>query len=242
MTTYPPPSPSAAASVAQVPEPIGLRAAVAAHLARYKGISRVHTDADLRVYLIWCTDQGLDPLAARRSEVELYVRWLQEARQLQPSTVSRRLSVVIGFYRTCVIDAILDHSPADYVRRPTVPPESPTLGLSHLQFEPYSPPPADQPTHTTSRWSRCPACSACASSKPPPPTSVTSARNTARIRRGAVRGDAQAGPASRSVRGTRTGVEVSGAASAESGWGSGDQVHRLLSGGLIWSGGDGATH
>ncbi len=57
------------------------------------------------------------------------MRWLQEARQPQPSTVSRRLSVVIG-YRTCVIDGILDHSPADYVRRPTVPPESPTQGLS----------------------------------------------------------------------------------------------------------------
>ncbi|MFF4937274.1 hypothetical protein [Micromonospora sp. NPDC000729] len=35
----------------------------------------------------------------------------------------------------CVIDAILEHSPADYVRRPTVPSESPTLGLGHLQFE-----------------------------------------------------------------------------------------------------------
>jgi integrase len=42
---------------------------------------------------------------------------------------------VIGFYRTCVIDGIMSHSPADYVRRPAVPPESPTLGLSHLQFE-----------------------------------------------------------------------------------------------------------
>ena len=52
-----------------------------------------------------------------------------------PSTVSRRLSVVTGFYRTCVIDGVLDHSPADHVRRPHVPPESPTLGLSHLQFE-----------------------------------------------------------------------------------------------------------
>jgi aminoglycoside phosphotransferase len=43
--------------------------------------------------------------------------------------------MVIGFYRTCVIDAVLEHSPAQYVRRPAVPPESPTLGLSHLQFE-----------------------------------------------------------------------------------------------------------
>lgn len=40
-----------------------------------------------------------------------------------------------GFYRTCVIDQVLPQSPADYVRRPNVPPESPTLGLSHLQFE-----------------------------------------------------------------------------------------------------------
>jgi integrase len=43
--------------------------------------------------------------------------------------------VIAGFYRTCVIDGVLEHSPAEYVRRPTVPPESPTLGLTHLQFE-----------------------------------------------------------------------------------------------------------
>jgi len=42
---------------------------------------------------------------------------------------------VAGFYRTCVIDAVLEHSPAEYVRRPNVPAESPTLGLTHLQFE-----------------------------------------------------------------------------------------------------------
>ena len=60
---------------------------------------------------------------------------MQEVQRYKPSTVSRRLSVVTGFYRTCVIDGVLDHSPADHVRRPHVPPESPTLGLSHLQFE-----------------------------------------------------------------------------------------------------------
>ena len=30
---------------------------------------------------------------------------------------------------------MLEHSPAENVRRPTVPPESPTLGFTHLQFE-----------------------------------------------------------------------------------------------------------
>ncbi|MGZ4560251.1 MAG: tyrosine-type recombinase/integrase [Mycobacteriaceae bacterium] len=113
----------------------GLRLAVAAYLARFKGQSRVHTESDLRGYLSWCADRGLDPLAAARPHIELYLRWLQEVRRYRPSTVSRRLSVVAGFYRTCVIDGALEHSPAEYVRRPTVPAESPTLGLTHLQFE-----------------------------------------------------------------------------------------------------------
>ena len=60
---------------------------------------------------------------------------MQETRRFKPSTVARRTAVVTGFYRPCVIDGVMDHSPAEYVRRPRVPNESPTLGLSHLQFE-----------------------------------------------------------------------------------------------------------
>jgi site-specific recombinase XerD len=60
---------------------------------------------------------------------------MQEIRRFKPSTVSRRFSVVAGFYRTCALDGILQHSPAEHVRRPSVPAESPTLGFTHLQFE-----------------------------------------------------------------------------------------------------------
>ena len=112
-----------------------LRIAVAAYLARFKGQSRVHTESDLRCYVNWCLRQGLEPLAAQRPHVELFLRWMQEIGRYRPSTVSRRLSVVAGFYRTCVIDGVLVHSPAEYVRRPRVSAESPTLGLSHLQLE-----------------------------------------------------------------------------------------------------------
>jgi hypothetical protein len=77
----------------------------------------------------------LDPLAASRPQVELYVRWMQEVRRLKPSTTSRRTSIVAGFYRTAVIDGLLEQSPAEHVRRPHVPPDSPTLGLTHLQLE-----------------------------------------------------------------------------------------------------------
>ena len=112
-----------------------LRLAVAAYLARFKGASRYHTESDLRCYLAWCAERSLDPLAARRPHLELYIRWMQEIRRFKPSTVSRRFSVTAGFYRTCVIDGLLEHSPAEHVRRPSVPPESPTLGFTHLQFE-----------------------------------------------------------------------------------------------------------
>src|SRR3954452_3456534 len=111
-----------------------LRAAVSAYLGRYRGQTRLHTESDLRIFLRWCADLDLDPLTALRVDIERYLRWLQDVRCYQPSTVSRRLSVMVGFYRVSVIDQILPYSPADYVRRPPVPAESP-LGLGHLQFE-----------------------------------------------------------------------------------------------------------
>jgi hypothetical protein len=45
-----------------------LRLAVAAYLARFKGISRNRTESDLRCYLAWCAERGLDPLAAQRPD------------------------------------------------------------------------------------------------------------------------------------------------------------------------------
>jgi site-specific recombinase XerD len=112
-----------------------LRLAMAGYLARFQGQSRRHTESDLRSYLRWCLERGFDPLAATRAHIELFLRWMQEDRRYAAATVSRRLSVLAGFYRTCVIDGLLAASPAEYVRRPTVPAQSPTLGLTHLQFE-----------------------------------------------------------------------------------------------------------
>jgi hypothetical protein len=77
-----------------------LRLAVAAYLARFKGSSREHTESDLRCYLAWRAERGLDPLAARRPHLELYIRWMQKIRRFKPSTVSRRFSVTAGFKLT----------------------------------------------------------------------------------------------------------------------------------------------
>jgi len=56
------------------PLPDQLRLAVAGYLARFEGASREHTESDLRCYLAWCAERGLDPLAARRPHLELYIR------------------------------------------------------------------------------------------------------------------------------------------------------------------------
>ena len=114
---------------------VRLHLAAAAYLARFKGMSRAHTDSDLRAFLTWCAGRDIRPLKARRAQLELYVRWMQETRRFKPSTASQRTSVLSGLYRTAVIDGVIEHSPAEYVRRPTVSAESPTLGLTHLQFE-----------------------------------------------------------------------------------------------------------
>jgi len=55
-----------------------MTAVVAAFLGRYRGLTRQHTASDLRCFLVWCADIGLDPLAARRAQLELFLRWMQD--------------------------------------------------------------------------------------------------------------------------------------------------------------------
>ncbi len=55
--------------------------AAAAYLARYAGSSRDHAHSDLRCFLSWRVERGLDPLAASRVYLELYIRWMQEVRR-----------------------------------------------------------------------------------------------------------------------------------------------------------------
>jgi integrase/recombinase XerD len=132
--TTPSQDPTAIALVPQSDDRM-IRIAVAAYLSRFRALSRIHAESDLRAFLAWCAERQVDPMAASRPQVELYVRWMQEIRRLKQSTTSRRMSIVAGFYRTAVIDGLLEHSPAEHVRRPHVPVESPTLGLTHLQLE-----------------------------------------------------------------------------------------------------------
>jgi integrase/recombinase XerD len=65
--------------------------------------------------------------------VELYARDL-EARGLAAATVALKLVVLTGFYRYCVEEQLLEHSPAVHVRRPKVSQESTRLGLDRTEL------------------------------------------------------------------------------------------------------------
>jgi integrase/recombinase XerD len=80
------------------------------------------------------TAPHVEPLAGvRRPHVELYARDL-EARGLAATTIALKLVVLTGFYRYCVEEQLLEHSPAVHVRRPKVSQESTRLGLDRSEL------------------------------------------------------------------------------------------------------------
>ncbi|HEV2122857.1 MAG TPA: site-specific integrase [Chloroflexota bacterium] len=90
---------------------------------------------DLTLWLRYCEAEGLQPLSeVRRTHIERYARALEELER-SPSTVGRRLSTIAGFYRWCVDEKLLEHSPATNVRRPRRLAESPRAGLTRPELK-----------------------------------------------------------------------------------------------------------
>ena len=88
----------------------------------------------LRLWFAWCQRHQLDPLGdVRRPHVELYAREL-EARGLAPATIALKLVAITGFYRYCVEEQLLEHSPAVRVRCPKIAQESTRLGLDRNEL------------------------------------------------------------------------------------------------------------
>ena len=94
--------------------------AAASYLARYSGSTRETYRVSLRLLFAWCTDYGLDPLAAKRVHLELFLRYLEEERRCIPRSVAHHLVPVIGYYRFAVVDGYLATDPTVMLRRPRV--------------------------------------------------------------------------------------------------------------------------
>ena len=151
-----------------------LRLAVTAYLARFRGSSREHTESGLRCYLPWCADQGLDPLAAQRPHLELYIRWMQEIRRFKPSAISGGSPPPPGSTAPAPSTAPWNTRPPSTSAALRCPPNHPPWASPTCSSRPRSPQPGGRRTGATSRWWPCPGCSACGPSRPPAPTSARS--------------------------------------------------------------------
>ena len=112
------------------------RLAVAGFLARYSGPTRTSYATDLRQFFAWCAQMDLQVFSLTRGHLELWARAMED-RGLARATIGRRLSTVAGFYRIAVLDGLLEHSPAQYVRRPKIDTESATLGLDRMELSAF---------------------------------------------------------------------------------------------------------
>jgi integrase/recombinase XerD len=99
-------------------------------LLGYSGNSRKAYTNDLRAWFAWCAQLGVDPLEARRADVDAYAGWLGETPQPKtgkaaaPSTIARRLSAIAGMYQYAVDEGLLDRSPRCMTGRTSAPTRS----------------------------------------------------------------------------------------------------------------------
>ncbi|HUY51113.1 MAG TPA: tyrosine-type recombinase/integrase [Streptosporangiaceae bacterium] len=88
---------------------------------------------DLRSWLAWLAERGVDVLAAGRVHVDLWARGQQDA-GAGPASVRRRLSALSSFYRYCAAHDLVERIPTAGVARPVVDPDyTATVGLTREQ-------------------------------------------------------------------------------------------------------------
>jgi integrase/recombinase XerD len=84
----------------------------------------------------FCAEAGVDPLLARRPLVELYKTWLYD-RGRAPATVAQRLSAIASFYAYCEDEETVHRSPVRGVRRPKLPEQAASTGLTREELSAF---------------------------------------------------------------------------------------------------------
>jgi len=110
-----------------------LQVALGGFLAGYSGNTLLAYRQDLRQFVSWCDNQGVELFSVRRTHIELFARWL-ERRGAARATIGRRLSTVAGFFRYCTEEEYVTHNPAANVRRRRQRQESTMSGLDRNEL------------------------------------------------------------------------------------------------------------
>jgi integrase/recombinase XerD len=111
-----------------------IRRLVAAWLLGYESqATRRNYGLDLAAWLSFCSDHGIEPLAARRAHVDAWARTVSASGAAQ-RTVARRLAAVSSWYRYLVAEDLIRSSPTEHVRRPKVADRGETPGLTRNEL------------------------------------------------------------------------------------------------------------
>ena len=106
----------------------------AGFLVRYREPTRSHYAAIVKQWFAWCHDKGLAPMDAQRVHVELWMREMEEVKGLKLSTVSGKITTIKMLYNFAVMDNYLVANPCQWVKRPSVPRQSTTNGLTRTEL------------------------------------------------------------------------------------------------------------
>jgi integrase/recombinase XerD len=105
------------------------------YLDRYQGSTLATYTHYLDRWLDWCTSAGVEPLGARRGDVEQYVHYLRVETSHRPQAVQAALAPVRGFYRLAHNDGLIDPDPAAMARAPRFLPGPGKLGLDRHDMQ-----------------------------------------------------------------------------------------------------------
>jgi len=102
-------------------------------LAAYSGSTVTGYKSDLSGWYAYCKTNKIKVLEAKRLQIEMFSRQM-EADGYARATIARRISTISGFYTYCESEEIITQSPARFVRRLRISPESSTLGLDRMEL------------------------------------------------------------------------------------------------------------
>jgi len=105
----------------------------AGFLAGYSGRTREAYQCDLRAWGGWLAQAGVPVLEASRAHVQVHAADLEQLGRA-PSTISRRLAVLSGFYAYAAADGAIARNPVANVRRPKVSQDSNRQGLTRREL------------------------------------------------------------------------------------------------------------
>ena len=77
---------------------------------------------DLKTFCNFLDHAHLDLLQVTRTHLDIFTR-LQEQTTGSNASVARRLAAISAFYRFLLLDEVIEKSPAEYIRRPTIDPD-----------------------------------------------------------------------------------------------------------------------